>query len=232
MQRGLSEQVQRARCPELQARAAAELEPGLRALTSVGRVASQRKLGPADEGRPKHPVRQGRVIPVKERVRPGRALGEGALDDPDRPHRHADPQPGFRVAIVEAPGQNLAQVGGFRLEPPEGLHPLRPRPGQKRHADQRGVLHLAHRVVAEPGPLLVRLSCLIQPLRRVGADRVEHPVPDPAVSIRLSDHERPVCQPGKQVQDVAGGQLIVRPQASTGFLGHLKWPAGEDGQPP
>ena len=134
----------------------------------------------------------------EEVVDPLGPLGEGAANDPDRPHRRADPQPGLGVAVGQAAAENLAHIrapqrrtGGTRRPAPTtapGSSPCRSRAtAPSRAACSRAVGRSMHGGLARPAAS--RLSGVL-------ADRLQHPVPD--LRRALPVPPRPAtCQPAR-----------------------------------
>ena len=143
VQRGLGEQVEGGRRPEILAGRLAQLQPlrGPR-LRGLG-VAGQGELSPPDQGRAPHRGRHRRAAEAEEGVEPLGALGERAPHDPDGCHDRAHAQPGLGVGLGQAAAEHLPQVAAVGVEPAEGLHRHRPRGPDLRHRHLHQPLGLA-----------------------------------------------------------------------------------------
>ncbi len=151
----LAEQVQRRPRPELLARVPAQRQPLLGERFGSGGIAGQGKLRPRHQGCATYPRRRRRPARFQEGIQPFAAFGEGAPDEPARADRDADPQPGFGVVMIQAPGQDLGYVALVDVVPAGTADPFRPGDRAGSHPDRQAVLRDTHHVVAqrelEPG---------------------------------------------------------------------------------
>ncbi len=224
----LAEQVEPGGGPELVARRPAQLESRPRHGFRGRRVDRQRQLGAPDQ-RLAHDPRLdiGRLRPGEEGVHPLTAERVLAAYQHARADRGADPQAGRHLALGEALAEHQPDVARVHVVPAEHVHPVPPWRGHERHAHREVPLGDAERVVAEPVPDRRGLARRGQLLRRVRADRVEHPEPGLAEHLGLPHHQRLVDERGHRVENLRRGHQVV----GAHLLGHLERPAGEDGKP-